>query len=129
MDELPSEFGPVTQHTITNFRGIVQLQSVSFRYAPENPDALSHINLTLKPGQFVTMIGRSGSGKTTFVNLLRRFYSPTEGIVSLDSTDIEELTVPQVATILNIPLGTAKSRLSYALACLRQKIAQPTGEV
>lgn len=71
-------------------QGDVMLEGVYFRYAPEQPDVLHGINLRVPAGEMVAVVGRSGSGKSTLVSLLPRFYSPTEGAITIDGTDIRE---------------------------------------
>jgi ATP-binding cassette subfamily B protein len=70
----------------------LQLQDVGFSY-PSRPDhaALSHLNLTIQPGETVAVVGPSGAGKTTLFQLLLRFYDPQSGGVRLDGVDIREL--------------------------------------
>lgn len=69
-------------------QGDVVLNDVHFRYAHEQPDVLHGINLRVAAGEMVAVVGRSGSGKSTLVSLLPRFYSPTEGTITIDGTDI-----------------------------------------
>jgi ATP-binding cassette subfamily B protein len=73
-------------------RGRVAFEDVSFRYAPDEP-LIDHLSLTAEPGQTVAIVGPTGAGKTTLVNLLMRFYDVTGGRITLDGTDIA--TVPR----------------------------------
>jgi ATP-binding cassette subfamily B protein/ATP-binding cassette subfamily C protein len=75
---------PDGQHEI-EFRG------VSFSYPGQAGYALRGINLTLKPGQKLSIVGENGAGKTTFVKLLCRIYDPTEGAILLDGVDIRDI--------------------------------------
>ncbi len=75
-------------------RGALRLEHVSFRYDPDDPASptvLQDIDLNIAPGESVALVGRSGSGKTTLVNLLPRFFHPTEGRILLDGHDLEDL--------------------------------------
>jgi ATP-binding cassette subfamily B protein len=76
-------------------RGRVELERVSFRY-PSRPDtpALSGLNLTLEPGEKVALVGPSGGGKSTLLQLLLRFYDPDQGCIRFDGVDIRD-TDPQ----------------------------------
>ena len=71
--------------------GAVSLQNVSFRYVPEKP-LIRDFNLDVKPGQRIAIVGPTGCGKTTVINLLMRFYDVDEGKISIDGTDLRELT-------------------------------------
>ncbi len=72
--------------------GYIELKGVSFTYPAARHKALDNINLTVKRGEVVAIVGKSGGGKTTLANLLPRFYVPTEGIVSIDGVDISQAT-------------------------------------
>lgn len=72
------------------FEREVEFRNVSFAYENEN-DVLKGINLTVKRGKTIAIVGPSGAGKTTLVDLLPRFYDPTEGAVLLDGIDIKEM--------------------------------------
>jgi ATP-binding cassette, subfamily B, bacterial MsbA len=81
-----------TGHTpMERARGALRLDHVSFRYSPDGPDVLRDVNLDIQPGESVALVGRSGSGKTTLVNLLPRFFRPSEGQILLDGHDVEDL--------------------------------------
>lgn len=68
----------------------IRLEDVSFRYPSADKDTLSHISLTLHPGEKLAVVGLNGAGKTTLIKLLCGFLDPTEGKVLLDGTDIRE---------------------------------------
>lgn len=72
-------------------QGYLQFSNVSVQYNTEGKKALHHFNLTIKAGEKVALVGRSGSGKTTIANLLPRFVSPNEGKIYLDGIDINEI--------------------------------------
>ena len=83
---------PVPVRLLQPARGEVVLQAVSFRY-PSRPDteALSALTLTLHPGEKVALVGPSGAGKTTVLQLLLRFYDPTAGTIRFDGVDLRHL--------------------------------------
>ena len=72
-------------------KGRVELEDVSFSYVPEKP-LIEHLNLSVQPGQRVALVGPTGCGKTTLINLLLRFYDVKEGSIRVDGTDIRDYT-------------------------------------
>lgn len=72
-------------------KGEIVFADVSLDYDETEHPALSHINLAIHPGETVALVGQSGSGKTSLVNLLPRFYAPTSGAITLDGHDISDL--------------------------------------
>ena len=75
---------------INDFQSIIRYEDVSFAYQNDRP-VLQHINLDIRKGQTVALVGQSGSGKTTLADLLPRFYDPTAGRITIDGIDIREL--------------------------------------
>ncbi len=73
--------------------GNLRLEGVSFRYSGNNPLALSDVSLDIQPGQTVALVGVSGGGKSTFVNLVTRFYSPQSGRLLLDGVPYEDISL------------------------------------
>jgi subfamily B ATP-binding cassette protein MsbA len=89
IDEKPEvDTGTVT---IGRARGAITFERVSKRYATDGPAALEGIELAIAPGESVALVGPSGGGKTTLVNLIPRFYAPSEGRVLLDGEDINAI--------------------------------------
>ncbi|AGZ44947.1 putative ABC transporter ATPase and permease protein [Actinoplanes friuliensis DSM 7358] len=78
---------PETSPVTGPVRGRVAFEDVSFRYAPEKP-LIDNLSLAVEPGQTVAIVGPTGAGKTTLVNLLMRFYDVTSGRITLDGVDI-----------------------------------------
>ncbi len=79
--------------TIGRARGDVKFEKVGFTYPARTEAALVDIDLHIRPGETVALVGGSGGGKTTLVNLLPRFYAPTSGRILLDGHDIQSLTL------------------------------------
>lgn len=104
-----------------DFAGTVEFRDVSFRYPGAAEDVLHKISFTARPGQTTAIIGTTGSGKSTIVNLIPRFYDATEGSVLVGGVDVRKVTqrdlrskigfVPQKASLFS---GTIESNLSYA---------------
>ncbi|MEJ2747835.1 MAG: ABC transporter ATP-binding protein, partial [Anaerolineae bacterium] len=103
------------------FTGTVEFRNVSFRYPGADTDVLHDISFVAKPGETTAFIGSTGSGKSTVVNLIPRFYDVTEGAILMDDVDIREVTqhdlrdkigyVPQKGILFS---GTIESNLRYA---------------
>jgi ATP-binding cassette, subfamily B, bacterial MsbA len=74
-------------------KGAIEFQSVSFRYEGASSNALNGVSFEVKSGEIVALVGVSGAGKTSVLNLLPRFFSPTTGRISIDGIDIESLTL------------------------------------
>src|SRR5690554_1240188 len=74
-------------------KGAIELKGVTLRYENARRPALKNINLVIKPGEKVALVGRSGGGKTTLVNLLPRFYELQQGMVLIDGLDIRAMTL------------------------------------
>ena len=76
---------------LTDAQGIVELENVDFSYVPEK-ELIKDFNLHVKPGQRVAIVGPTGCGKTTVINLLMRFYDVNAGSIKVDGTDIRDIT-------------------------------------
>ncbi len=86
---------------ITDFSGTVEYRNVSFEYEPGVP-VLSDINLSLRKGEVVALVGPSGVGKSTLADMLPRFYDPTGGAVEIDGADIRQYTVSSVRRLIGV---------------------------
>jgi ATP-binding cassette subfamily B protein len=73
--------------------GVLRLEGVSFRYKPEGPDVLVGVDLEVRPGKTLGLVGAPGSGKSTIAALIPRFYDVTAGRITLDGVDIREMTL------------------------------------
>jgi ATP-binding cassette subfamily B protein len=112
--EQPQAFNPRS-------RGLVEFRNVSFRYPGAEEDVLHDISFTAHPGQTTAIIGATGSGKSTLINLIPRFYDVTAGAITIDGCDIREVTqhdlrerigfIPQKSNLFS---GTIESNLRYA---------------
>jgi ATP-binding cassette subfamily B protein len=70
-----------------SFRGKIEFENVSFSYGPNTP-TLTNVSFTIEPGQVAALVGPTGAGKTTVINLIPRFYDPSDGVVKIDGQDI-----------------------------------------
>ncbi len=72
-------------------RAVIAFEDVSFQYVPDRP-LIEHFNLTVQPGQRIAVVGPTGCGKTTLINLLMRFYDVTDGKITLGGVDVRDMT-------------------------------------
>lgn len=100
--------------------GKVTFTNASFRYGPDTRDVLHGINFTVKPGQRIALVGPTGAGKSTIVNLLMRFYDPTGGQIEIDGHDLKHVTLSSLRSQMGIVLqdsfifsGTIEENLLY----------------
>ena len=88
---------------VTEIRGDVEFRGVTFGYLPEQT-VISDVNLEVKSGQVVAIVGPTGAGKTTLVNLLSRFYDVRSGAILIDGRDIRELELHSLRTRMGVVL-------------------------
>lgn len=91
MEAEPQEPDSPDAIELTQVEGAVELKNVSFSYVPEQK-LIRDFNLSVKPGQRVAIVGPTGCGKTTVINLLMRFYDVNKGVIAVDGTDIRNMT-------------------------------------
>lgn len=91
LDEEEESADPASPLVLTEVRGSLTIEALRFRYVPERP-LLEDLNLEVQPGQIVAIVGATGAGKTTLVNLLLRFYDLDGGRILLDGVDITALS-------------------------------------
>ena len=101
-------------------KGVVEFKQVCFRYPDANEDVITDVNFIAKPGTTTAFIGSTGSGKSTFINLIPRFYDVTEGSILIDGVDIRKIKqktlrskigyVPQKGMLFS---GTVESNIKY----------------
>jgi len=122
--DAPVEHDPGTR-TIERAQGHLRFEHVSFTYPGAQAPALSDITLDVQPGQTVALVGVSGGGKSTFVNLVTRFYDPQAGRILLDGIPYEELTM----TSLRQQLAMVSQNVVLFDDTLAANIAYGTDEI
>ena len=102
MDEISEIQDAEAPDAVTALSGQIRLDDVSFSYSENLPEKLKHVSVEVKPGETLAVMGRTGSGKTTLVNLLTRLYDVEQGSISYDGHDIKQ-----------IPLQVLRENIAY----------------
>ena len=104
LDTKPTIQEPTNAITLNPMRGEVTFEDVSFRYAGAKRDALVDLSFTARPGETIALLGPTGAGKSTIINLLPRFYDVTAGRILIDGHDVRQLSLAplrsQIGTVL-----------------------------
>lgn len=90
-EELEIQDSSSTRYSINTINGKIEFRNVSFKYRHNLPNVLENINFTIEPGETAAIIGRTGAGKTTLINLIPRLFDPTEGKVLIDGYPVNEI--------------------------------------
>ena len=119
LDEEPVPENAADAKTLDQVEGRVRFEDVSFSYTSEVP-LIEHMNLEVKPGQRVAIVGPTGCGKTTVINLLMRFYDVNKGKITLDGVPIQDLTWESLRSSYGmvrqetwLKTGTIRDNISY----------------
>ncbi len=103
MDEEPEPLDEAGAVDLENIAGAVQLQNVNFEYEPDVP-VLKDVNLDVRPGETIALVGPTGAGKTTIINLLTRFYDIQSGAITIDGHDLRRINRRSLRQLLGIVL-------------------------
>ena len=119
LDEPEEEPDTATPQVLAHSAGAIRLEGVSFRYEPDSP-LIENLDLDVAPGQTVAIVGPTGAGKTTLVNLLLRFYEIDEGRITVDGVDTRDMTREEVRRLFGMVLqdawlfsGTVRENIAY----------------
>ena len=137
LDTLPSIVDPQSPQQLPHdATGKIEFKDVTFTYPDADLPVLSSINFTAEPGQTTAFIGSTGSGKSTLINLIPRFYDVSAGQILLDGVDIRQLKledlydqigyVPQKGVLFS---GTIASNIKYGNAKASQKLVEKSAKI
>jgi ATP-binding cassette subfamily B protein len=119
-----------------NKKGLVEFKNVSFRYPDADTEILQDINFTAEPGQTTAIIGSTGSGKSTIVNLLPRFYDVTEGELCIDGVNVKQVKQKDLREIIGIVpqkgvlfSGTIESNIKYSNEAMDDNVMEEAAEI
>ena len=118
LDKKPTIKDKPGARAVTSLKGDIVYHDVSFSYA-DATKVLNHIDLSIKAGETIAFVGQSGSGKTTLCNLLPRFYEVTEGAITIDGINIQEMTLAS----LRQQIGTVQQDVFLFPGTIRENIA------
>lgn len=117
--DTPSEEGIQNSQTIEHIQGHIQIQDLTFSYEP-NQKLIEHLNVEAKPGQMIAIVGPTGCGKTTLINLLMRFYDQQAGHIYIDGVDTQDMDREYLRSLYGMVLqdswlfsGTIKENIAY----------------
>lgn len=106
--------------TLPEVKGEVKFENVTFRYFGGGEPVLNKVSFTAEPGETIALLGATGSGKTSIINLLPRFYDPTEGRITIDGYDLREVTLDSLRSQIGIVLqettlfgGTIRENIAF----------------
>ena len=116
-DEIKDSKGAINLKTV---RGGISLEDVSFSFHQKDP-VLQNVSIRIEPGEFVALVGPSGAGKTTIINLLQRFYDPVSGRITLDGEDLKNITQRSIRSNIGVVFqdaalfnDTVRNNIAYA---------------
>ncbi|MBN1968894.1 MAG: ABC transporter ATP-binding protein [Candidatus Delongbacteria bacterium] len=113
--EKQNPFSPVEKA-----KGTISFENVSFSYEDNDVNAISDLNFNVKSGETIALVGHSGSGKSTILNLITRFYDPTKGKITIDGNDLRDLSLKWIRKNIGLVLqegflfwGTIRENIRY----------------
>lgn len=100
--EVPSEAGYDEKEKIENVKGNIEFENVTFSYEEEKGDVLANLNLSIKQGENIAIVGPSGGGKTTMCSLISRFYELKQGKITIDGKDINSINLSSLRQAIGV---------------------------
>ncbi len=102
LDQPTEEARDTGSKDLEGVRGVIELREVSFRYENAEASALRSITLTVRAGEVLAVVGGSGAGKTTLINLIPRFFEPTSGAILVDGVDLRDIRLSALRQCIGI---------------------------
>ena len=125
-----------TKEFNSNKKGLVEFKNVSFRYPDADTEILEDINFTAKPGETTAIIGSTGSGKSTIVNLIPRFYDVTEGEILIDGVNVKDVKQQDLRNIIGLVpqkgvlfSGTIETNIKYSNENMSDDVMKEAAEI
>jgi ATP-binding cassette subfamily B protein len=119
--------------TLPAVEGLVSFENVAFRYIGSSDPVLQNVTFTAQPGQTVALLGATGSGKTSIINLIPRFYDPSEGRITIDGHDLRDVTLDSLRSKIGIVLqettlfsGTIRDNIAFGRSDATQEEIEAT---
>jgi ATP-binding cassette subfamily B protein len=120
LDEKPAVADAPDAFELPPIHGDVQFNEVSFAYAPDEPTVLHHVSFHAQPGETIALVGPTGAGKSTIINLLSRFYNVSDGTITIDGVNIDRVTLNSLRAQMGVMLqdtfifsGTIAENIRY----------------
>lgn len=121
---------------LPSIKGRVEFENVTFRYAPDGPAVLEDVSLRIEPGEVIGIVGSSGSGKTTFVRLIQRLFTPEKGSILIDGVNIGQIDPAWLRRQMGIVLQdsvllnrTIRENIALADPTLSQKAVEAAARI
>lgn len=128
--DTPSEKKEEHTQTLPQVKGHVEIKNLYFSYQPDQP-LIEGLNIEALPGQTIAIVGPTGCGKTTLINLLMRFYHPVNGQILIDGVDIQKMSREYVRSLYGMVLqdswlfqGTIKDNIAYGKEATDEEIIE-----
>ncbi len=128
--DTPSEKKEEHTQTLPQVKGHVEIKNLYFSYQPDQP-LIEDLNIEALPGQTIAIVGPTGCGKTTLINLLMRFYHPVNGQILIDGVDIQKMSREYVRSLYGMVLqdswlfqGTIKDNIAYGKEATDEEIIE-----
>lgn len=136
LDAVPEIRDEAAAGPLKGAEGRIEIRDLSFRYAPDGPFVLKRINTIIEPGEFVAIIGATGSGKTTLVSLLARLFPVERGRILIDGRDINDISLASLRSLYGFVTqetflfsDTIRNNIAFAVPDAAQEAVLPSARL